>query len=145
MKKKMKTSEVGLNLIKFFEDFRSKAYLCPAKVWTIGYGHTGGVKSTDTISKEDANSLLLKDLEKYEKAVNTLVSVDLNQNQFDAITSFTFNLGEGALAKSTLLKKLNAKDYKGAAEEFLKWNKAGGQVLAGLVKRREKEKELFLK
>lgn len=145
----MKTSANGINLICGFEGLRLKAYDDGVGVWTIGYGTTiiNGVKvkKGDTCTESQAEQYLRNDLVVFENAINRLVKVPLNQNQFDALASFTYNLGEGNLSKSTLLKKLNAKDYKGAAAEFPKWNKAGGRVLAGLVKRRKAEMELFLK
>ena len=145
----MKISQTGINLIKQFEGCYLTAYLCPAKVWTIGYGTTGTVDGKAIgkgmkITKQKAEQLLRKDLEQFEKAVSAAVKVPINQNQFDALVSFSYNCGAGALRKSTLLRKLNQKDYKGAAEEFLKWNKGGGKVLAGLTRRREAERKLFL-
>ena len=97
------------------------------------------------ITKAQALDYLKQDLSVFEKAVTNYVKVPLNQNQFDALVSFSFNCGDGALKTSTLLQKLNSSDYNGAANEFLKWNKSNGKVLNGLVKRREEEKELFLK
>lgn len=145
----MKTSNLGINLVCGFEGLRLKAYDDGVGVWTIGYGTTviNGVKvkKGDTCTAEQAKSYMAQDLKKFESAVNTAVKVPLNQNQFDALVSLTYNIGNGAFKSSTLLKKLNAKDYKGAAAEFPKWNKAGGRVLAGLVKRRKAEMELFLK
>ncbi|MDD6387620.1 MAG: lysozyme [Bacilli bacterium] len=141
----MKTSNVGIELIKKYEGCVLKAYKCPSGVWTIGYGHTNGVKSGMQITKAQALNYLKQDLSIYEKAVTNYVKVPLNQNQFDALVSFSFNCGTGALKTSTLLQKLNSSDYNGAANEFLKWNKSNGKVLNGLVKRREEEKELFLK
>ncbi|MBD8109108.1 lysozyme [Erwinia persicina] len=140
----MKTGEKGLELIKHFEGLQRKAYLCPAGVWTIGYGHTGGVQSGDEISTEQADLFLLQDIAASEYAVNRYVTVPLTQHQFDALVSFTFNLGSGNLHTSTLLKKLNAGDYSGAAEEFQRWVNAGGKKMAGLVRRREAEKSLFM-
>ena len=145
----MKTSQKGINLIKQFEGCQLTAYKCPAGVWTIGYGTTGKVDGKEIckgmkISKQKAEQLLKKDLEQFEKSVNNFVKVSINQNQFDALVSFAYNVGAGALKGSTLLKKLNQKDYKGAANEFLKWNKGGGKVLAGLTRRREAERKLFL-
>lgn len=140
----MKTSANGRKLIQQFEGCREKAYQDCVGVWTIGYGHTGNVKAGQVISKEEADRLLSQDLVKFESGVEKNVKVALTQNQFDALVSFCYNLGVGSLQKSTLLKKLNAGDYKGAAEEFLKWNKAGGKVLTGLVRRRELERQLFL-
>lgn len=141
----LKTSKNGLKLIKEFEGCVLTAYKCPAGVWTIGYGHTGGVKEGQKISKTKAEELLKLDLKVYENYVNNYVKVKLNQNQFDALVSFTYNCGPGSLKTSTLLKKLNQGDYRGAANELPRWNKANGQVLAGLTRRRKAEKELFLK
>ncbi len=141
----MKTSNVGIELIKKYEGCVLKAYKCPSGVWTIGYGHTNGVKSGMKITKVQALNYLKQDLSVFEKVVTNYVKVPLNQNQFDALVSFLFNCGSGALKTSTLLKKLNSCDYNGAANEFLKWNKSNGKVLNGLVRRRQEEKELFLK
>ena len=141
----MKTSNVGIELIKKYEGCVLKAYKCPSGVWTIGYGHTNGVKSGMKITKAQALNYLKQDLNVFEKDVTNYVKVTLNQNQFDALVSFSFNCGAGALKTSTLLKKLNSSDYNGAANEFLKWNKSNGKVLNGLVRRRQEEKELFLK
>ena len=140
---KYTTGQKGIELIKSFEGCRLAAYKCPAGVLTIGYGHTSGVTSGQTISQAQAEEYLKADLAKYENAVNEYVTAALNQNQFDALVSFTYNCGAGALKSSTLLKKLNAGDYSGAASEFAKWNKASGKVLAGLTKRRAAEKALF--
>lgn len=141
----MKVSIDGINLIKKYEGCRLTAYKCPAGVWTIGYGHTKNVKSGMKITQNKANELLEDDLKRIGNTIIQLVNVSLHQNQFDALVSFTFNCGSGALKRSTLLKKLNNKDYDGAANEFIKWNKSNGKVLNGLVKRREEEKSLFLK
>lgn len=144
-----KTATKGIDLIKEFEGCKLTAYKCPAGVWTIGYGHTGSVDgkaitSGMTITAAKATELLKADLSKFEAAVNSYVTAPITQNMFDALVSFTFNCGAGALKGSTLLKKLNAKDYDGAAAEFPKWNKAGGKVLNGLVRRREAERCLFM-
>lgn len=139
----MKISQRGINLIKHFEGFEAKAYLCPAGVLTIGYGHTKGVKQGMIISEKEAEELLKGDLEHSENAVNKLVKVEVTQGMFDALVSFVFNLGEGNFGSSTLLKKLNSKDYYGASEEFKKWRLAGGEVLDGLVRRRAAERNLF--
>ena len=146
----MKTSNPGVDLIKGFEGKRLKAYDDGVGIWTIGFGtikYPNGlrVKKGDTCTESQAEQYLRNDLVVFENAINRLVKVPLNQNQFDALASFTYNLGEGNLSKSTLLKKLNAKDYKGAAAEFPKWNKAGGKVMQGLVNRRAKERKLFEK
>ncbi|MRT38829.1 glycoside hydrolase family protein [Acinetobacter sp. RIT698] len=145
----MKTSAKGINLICGFEGLELKAYDDGVGVWTIGYGTTSingvKVKKGDTCTAEQAKAYLAQDLKKFESAVNTAVKVQLNQNQFDALISLTYNIGSGAFKDSTLLKKLNAKDYKGAAAQFPRWNRGGGRVLNGLVKRRKIEMELFLK
>lgn len=134
----------GLELVKHFEGLRLEAYRCPAGVPTIGYGSTAGVQMGDKLTEPEAEALLLKDLQKFEEAVRDLVQVPLTANQFSALVCFTFNVGEGALAESTLLKKLNQQDYQDAADQFLRWNKAGGQELPGLTTRREAERKLFL-
>jgi lysozyme len=141
----VKTSDKGINLIKNFEGCRFKAYKCPAGVWTIGYGHTNNVRQDDVITQQEADELLKRDLVRFEDAVNSLVKVPLNQNQFDALVSFCYNVGYGdkGFGGSTMLKLINAKDFKGAAEQFARWNKAGATVLAGLVKRRKAEADLF--
>jgi GH24 family phage-related lysozyme (muramidase)/murein DD-endopeptidase MepM/ murein hydrolase activator NlpD len=136
-------SQKGLDLIKEFEGLRLKAYRDPVGVWTIGYGHTGGVKAGQVITQARAEQLLKGDTGWAQDAVRRSVKVPLSQGQFDALTSFTFNLGAGALASSTLVKKLNAKDYAGAQKEFGRWVHAGGQVLAGLVRRRAAEAKMF--
>jgi len=140
----MKTSKNGRDLIRKFEGEKLKAYQCPAKVWTIGVGHTGqDVKPGLVITSEQSDKLLQSDLSKFESAVANLVKVPLNQNQFDALVSFSFNVGDGALGRSTLLKLINSGHADDAAEEFKKWNKAGGNVLTGLTARRAAERELF--
>ncbi|WP_279204570.1 lysozyme [Obesumbacterium proteus] len=145
----MRASENGIRLIKQFEGCRLTAYQDSVGVWTIGYGWTQPVDGKPvgegvTITQQKANQLLTEGVAQFEKGVNSLVTVSLNQNQFDALVDFVYNLGVNALKGSTLLKKLNAGDYAGAANEFTKWNKAGGKELAGLTRRREAEKSLFL-
>lgn len=140
----MKTSEKGIELIKSFEGLRQFSYKCPAGVWTIGYGHTGGVKKGDTCTEEEAIELLKKDLEIFEHSIKDLVKVELNQNQFDALVSFVFNVGVGAFQDSTMRKFLNSKQFSAAAEQFDKWVHSKGVKLEGLVKRRAAEKNLFL-
>jgi len=138
-------SNEGINLIKSFEGLELKAYRDSVGVWTQGYGSTGPhIIPGSTITEVQAEALLIKDLSRFESGVNELVKVPLTQNQFDALVSFSFNLGLGNLKSSTLLKKLNGKDYVGAGNEFERWNKAGGKVLNGLTRRRLAEKELFL-
>lgn len=145
----MRASENGINLIKQFEGCRLTAYQDSVGVWTIGYGWTQPVDGKPIakdmiITQQKANQLLTEGVAQYEKGVTNLVTVQLNQNQYDALVDFAYNLGVNALKGSTLLKKLNAGDYYGAANEFTKWNKAGGKELAGLTRRREAEKSLFL-
>lgn len=139
----MHISQKGLDLIKSFEGLRLSAYRCPADIPTIGYGTTAGVKMGDTITKERAEDLLRADVKRFEDQVLRLVKVPLTQGQFDALVSFTYNLGAANLGNSTLLRLLNAGDYKGAAAQFDRWTKAGGKELPGLVKRRAAERALF--
>jgi len=135
----------GLDLIKQFEGWYPEPYLCPANKWTIGYGHLITPEETFThITMEEGEDLLELDVNEAELGVETLVKVPLNQNQFDALVSFVFNLGSGNLSASTLLKKLNAGDYKGAADEFPRWIFAAGKKLLGLIARRDAERTLFL-
>jgi GH24 family phage-related lysozyme (muramidase) len=145
----MKISQAGIDLIKNFEGCSLKAYKVDGageKYWTIGYGSYGPhVKEGQVITKAQAEELLKEELERFVKGVDELVKVELNSNQEAALISFAYNCGLGNLKSSTLLKKVNAKDFKGAANEFGKWNKAGDNVLKGLVRRRAAEKELFLK
>ncbi|EMP5337354.1 TPA: lysozyme [Citrobacter freundii] len=148
----MQTSHEGIALIKGFEGCRLTAYPDPGTggaPWTIGYGWTHPidgkpVKPGMTIDQETADRLLKTGLVSYENDVLKLVRVKLTKGQFDALVSFAYNVGSRALSTSTLLKKLNAGDIKGAADEFLRWNKAGGKVLNGLTRRREAERALFL-
>lgn len=134
----------GLDIVKQFEGCKLKAYLCPAGIPTIGYGHTYGVKLGRVISQAEAEVLLDHDYQDALNGVEELIKVPLTENQLGALASFVFNLGRGKLLGSTLRKKLNQGDYKGAAEEFDKWVFAGGVKLNGLVARRAAEKELFL-
>lgn len=140
----MKTSNEGKRLIKHFEGFRDTAYQCSAGVWTIGYGFTDSVKQGDTMTLEQAEKRLDFELVDYEQAVNSLITWPMTQQQFDALVSFTFNLGEGALKRSTLRKCVNAGKHGKAAGEFMRWNKAGGKVLDGLTRRRQAESDLFM-
>ncbi|RTM20134.1 lysozyme [Enterobacter bugandensis] len=145
----MQTSEKGIALIKEFEGCRLTAYQDSVGVWTIGYGWTQPVEGKPiragmTIKQETAERLLKTGLVSYENDVSRLVKVRLKQGEFDALVSFTYNLGARSLSTSTLLRKLNAGDYVGAADEFMRWNKAGGKVLNGLTRRREAERALFL-
>ena len=143
-------SKTGIDLISSFEGIRLNAYDDSVGVWTIGIGTTiypNGVKvkKGDKCTQEQALEYLQHDLRSFEKTVNDSVKVPLSQNQFDALVSLAYNIGSGAFKNSTLLKKLNAKDYAGAADQFLVWNKGGGKVLKGLVRRRDAERALFLK
>lgn len=143
----MKLGKEGLEIIKDFEGFYPRRYVCPAGYWTIGYGHV--IKASEhfdePITLEVGEELLQGDVEEAENGVNGLVQVPLGQNQFDALVSWTFNLGTGNLASSTLLRKLNDGDYEGAAAEFKRWKYGGGVVLPGLVRRRKAEEDLFRK
>ncbi|MEO1590268.1 MAG: lysozyme [Cyanobacteria bacterium J06632_22] len=139
-----RTNSNGLRLIKSFEGLRLTAYQDAVGVWTIGYGTTRNVRRGMRITREQAEAFLKEDLNRFEKAVNDAVKVPINDNQFSALVSFTYNVGAGALRSSTLLKKLNRRDINGAANELPRWNKAGGRVLAGLTRRRNAERALFL-
>ena len=141
----MKLLDNTIELIKHHEGFSAEPYLCPAEVWTIGYGHTGDVSAhTIPISEAYGEQLLREDIKTAERSVAKCVSARLSDAQYSALVSFVFNLGEGNFRRSTLLKKLNAKDYLGAANEFDRWVYGGGRKLKGLEKRRKAEKELFL-
>ena len=139
----MKISQEGLSLIKKFEGCRMEAYYGSGGVLTIGYGHTGGVKESDTITQEEAEKLLRADVFKFEEYVEDNVMVELDQSQFDALVAWTFNLGPGNLRESTMLKKLNDADYASVPSEMKRWNKAGGKTLDGLIRRRNAEALLF--
>jgi lysozyme len=146
----MRTSADGIKLIKDFEGERLGAYLCPAGVWTIGYGHTdaaGPPKVTPgmVITKREAEEILRKDLIKYENAVTQAANVPLKQHQFDALVSLCYNIGPGAFRKSTLVRKLNRGEYDAIPAELMKWNKANGRELAGLTRRRRAEAALWRK
>jgi GH24 family phage-related lysozyme (muramidase) len=142
----MKISDKGLSLIKRFEGLYLQQYKCPAGYWTIGYGHliARGEQIPLVVTEADADAWLQKDVGDAERAVGRLVRVAINQNQFDALVSFTFNLGAGALQRSTLRAKLNRGEYDDAASEFSRWTLAGGRRLPGLVKRRAAEKLMFM-
>lgn len=139
-----KVNAEGKALIKRFEGLRLEAYLCPAGIPTVGYGHTGDVKLGMKITEHQADVILDLDLERFEECVERLAP-KTNDNQFSALVSFAFNLGEAALTKSTLLKHVRARRYADAAAQFMQWKYAAGKVLPGLVKRRAAERELFLK
>ncbi len=144
----MRMSAAGLAIVKEFEGLRLKAYKCPAAVWTIGYGHTSAagapiVNPDLVITKDEAEEVLERDMEQYEEGVRKYVKVDLTQGQFDALVDFAYNAGVGALAKSTLLKKVNAEKFDEVPAEFMKWTKGGGKELPGLVRRRRAEVKLW--
>lgn len=147
MNEELTTSQKGVDLIKHFEGLFLQAYLCPAKVWTIGYGHTGlkhedgTVKRGRVITEKEAETLLKHDLSKFENAVKRCVRVPLKQHEFDALVSFHFNTG--GLEKSTLLKCLNSERRHDAAMEFYRWVRAGRKILPGLERRRRAEAMMF--
>jgi lysozyme len=139
----MNISQEGISLIKKFEGCELEAYKCAAGVWTIGYGHTKDVKEGDSILKEDAESMLMHELQKYCNDVDIAVKVDLKQNEFDALVSWTYNLGLTNLNSSTMLKVLNEGKHNEVPAQIKRWNKASGQVKQGLVRRREAEALMF--
>ncbi|MEM9450399.1 MAG: lysozyme [Cyanobacteria bacterium P01_E01_bin.6] len=139
-----KINDAGKDLVKRFEGLRLKSYLCPANVWTVGYGSTDGITKGMRITESEADSILDKDLIRFEKAVTELVKVELSGNEFAALVSLAFNIGIGAFKRSTLLKLLNKNKRAIAAEEFDRWVWGGGKILPGLVERRAAEKALFL-
>jgi len=158
----MKTSEVGISLIKHFEGVRLKPYRCPALLWTVGVGHVLYPRQhhltleermhfqlapahNRLFTQEEVNDLLRNDLRRFERGVERLCGTNISQCQFDALVSFAFNLGLGALQRSTLRRKHLRKDYAGAASEFLKFVRAGGKVLPGLQRRRIAERLLYVK
>lgn len=144
----MKTSIQGIAKLKEREGVRLTAYPDPAtggQPWTIGVGHTGpDVHLGLSITMEQSDAILARDLMRFEAGIDRLVTVPLSQNQFDALVSFAFNVGLSNLQASTLLRKLNAGDYQGAADQFLRWTKAAGKELPGLVSRRQSEREQFI-
>lgn len=135
----------GLRLVMESEGCRLEAYKDVGGVWTIGFGHTGPmVREGITITREEAERLLKADLAECQSAIAKLVRVKLTQGQYDALVDFIFNLGSKAFATSTLLRKLNLKDFSGAADEFARWNHVGTQVIEGLTIRRNRERDLFV-
>ena len=144
----MKINETGLDLIAQFEGCRLTAYRCPGNVLTIGYGHTSAAGAPRvfegmTITEDRARLILENDVEAFSEAVAALVTRPINENQFAAFVSLAFNIGVGAFKKSTALRKFNAGDVAGAADAITLFNKSGGKVLRGLVRRREVERQLF--
>ncbi|HGL5836875.1 TPA: lysozyme [Serratia marcescens] len=143
----MKISNSGRTFIKGFESLELKAYPDPGtggKPWTIGWGHTKGVKPGDRITLEQAEAFFSEDLAVFELTVNSSIKRAVTQNQFDAMVSLAFNIGGPNFAQSTLVKKFNIGDMQGAAAEFPKWRNSAGKVMPGLVKRRAEEREMFL-
>ena len=143
----MNTSEKGIELIKAHEGFRSHAYPDPGSggdPWTIGYGTTHGVHPGMKITEADAEDMLIKSLPLYEGIIDRVVTVKLSQNEYDALVSFVYNVGSKHFLGSTVLRKLNMGDRRGAADALLMWNKGGGHVMAGLATRRHDERNLFL-
>lgn len=157
----MNVSDKTIHMIEHHEGVRTKPYQCPALLWTVGVGHVidpqhAKVPVADrknlpipagwdrVLTMEEVNEILRKDLQRFESGVLRLCPGGLSQGQFDALVSFAFNVGLGNLQNSTLRMKHNRKDFEGAAEEFLKWTKAGGKVLPGLVKRRNDERALYI-
>ena len=139
----MKISQEGKSLIKKFEGCALKAYKCPAGKLTIGYGHVKGVKEGDEWSQSHAEHMLDIELEEYEGYIDDYIKVSLSQCQFDALVAWVYNLGPSNLKQSTMLKVLNSEDYESVPKEIKRWNKANGEVLQGLVRRREAEALLF--
>lgn len=131
-------------LIKEFEGYSARSYLCPAGIWTIGYGHTRGVKPSQIITREKADELLRQDLINTQDELSIVCKVPVSEGMFIALMSFVFNLGLSKVRNSTLFKKLNAGDYQGAAQEFSRWKYADGKVLPGLERRRAAEQKAFL-
>lgn len=139
----LRASPACYDLIKHCEELRLEAYLCPAGVWTIGYGHTGDVSPGDKITQHQADILLEHDVDSCETSINDL-DLTLSQGEFDALVSFAFNLGFRRLLRSTLLQRFMAGDKQGAADEFPRWVFSNGKRLRGLVSRREAERRMFL-
>lgn len=157
----MKVSDKAIEMIKHHEGVRLKPYRCPARLWTVGVGHVidpahGKVKYEErmslkipdgwnrTLTNEEVDQILRTDLNRFERGVLRLCPGNLTQGQFDALVSFAFNVGLGNLQRSGLRMKVNRKEFESAADEFMKWTKAGGKVLKGLVNRRKDERALFL-
>ena len=139
----METSQDGLKLIKKFEGCELKSYQDSVGVWTIGYGHTKGVEEGQEITQDEAEEMLASELGEYEGYINDMVECDLEQHQFDALVAWVYNLGPTNLRSSTMLKRLNANDLDDVPNQIKRWDKAGGKVLQGLVRRREAEALMF--
>ena len=142
MNNDLKTSQEGISLIKSFEGCELTAYRCSADVPTIGYGHTVGVSDGDTCTQEEAETMLAEDLVEFEDYVKNYVESELQQNEFDALVAWTYNLGPANLKESTMLKELNSGNFEEVPRQMKRWNRAGGEVLDGLIRRREAESRL---
>ena len=143
IRNKMKISEDGLELIKKFEGCETTAYQDSVGVWTIGFGHTKGVEEGQTCSIEDAESMLANEMDEYEGYINNMVKVDLQQHEFDALVAWVYNLGPTNLGESTMLKVLNGGQFDRVPDEMNRWTRAGGEILEGLVRRRQAESLMF--
>lgn len=140
----MKINQAGLDIVKEFEGLRLESYRCPAGVWTIGYGHTEGVARGMKVTKQEAEELLKHDLQIFENGVKRFIGdAKTNENQFSAFVSLAYNIGIGAFSKSSALREHKAGNYELAANKIMLWNKAGGRVLAGLIRRRKAESKLY--
>ena len=140
---------LNLSIIKKYEGLKLEAYICPAGVATVGFGSTfypdgRRVKLGDKITLQEAESILIHDIKRFEKEVRNSVKIEIANNQLSALISFTYNVGASAFRKSTLLKKVNANPTDlSIHNEFMRWTRAGGKVLPGLVKRRAEESKLY--
>ena len=143
MRSKMKISEDGLELIKKFEGCETSAYQDSVGVWTIGFGHTKDVEEGQTCSIEDAESMLADEMDEYEGYINNMVKVDLQQHEFDSLVAWVYNLGPTNLGESTMLKVLNGGQFDRVPDEMNRWTRAGGEILEGLVRRRQAESLMF--
>ena len=144
MNEDIKINQAGIDLVKEFEGGPYlKPYLCPAKIWTIGYGHTRTVRSGMEITAEQAEALLVEDMQSVQNFIRRLVSVKLNENEFSALCSFAYNVGVGNLESSTLLKLLNRGWYEQVPAQLMRWNRIGGEVAGGLTRRRAAEGKLW--
>jgi len=139
----MKISEDGLELIKKFEGCETSAYQDSVGVWTIGFGHTKGVEEGQTCSIEDAESMLADEMDEYEGYINNMVKVELQQHEFDSLVAWVYNLGPTNLSESTMLKVLNGGQFDRVPDEMNRWTRAGGEILEGLVRRRQAESLMF--
>lgn len=140
-----KINHSGLQLIKRFEGCKLRSYKCPSNIWTIGYGHTSTARPGQEISMEQAEAFLKEDLSRFERAVERIIRYPLTDNQFAALVSLTYNIGEGAFEKSTIARLLNQGLLSQAALQFDRWVYGGGKKLPGLIRRRRAEQQLFLK